>query len=224
MARIVVMATVALTAGVRAVAPAVVGDRPAGLAGVGLAVVAVASIALLATTIISRRAGHLLTGALVASLVAVTLVPATASATVAINRLGPFDTPFQPVAVTVGVRAFFGILNTSKLLLPKIEAARNGAPFLMATQTSAVAAPFIFDSGEEVLPIGGFTGTNPSPSLADIERLVHRGAFHLVIQSPSTTDPRLTWIARHCLALAQPKGRAFPTTGRFALYYCVRSS
>ena len=156
---------------------------------------------------------------------AVTLVPATASVSVAAERLGPFDTPFQPVPVTVGVRAFFGVLGTSKLLLPKIESARNGAPFLMATQTSAVAAPFIFDSGEEVLPIGGFTGTNPSPTRSPtIERLVHRGAFHLVIQSRSTTDPRLTWIARHCVPLAQPKGPGVPTTGQFALYYCVRSS
>ena len=31
----------------------------------------------------------------------------------------------------------------------------------MATQTSAVAAPFIYDSGREVLPIGGYTGNDP---------------------------------------------------------------
>ena len=51
---------------------------------------------------------------------------------------------------------------------------------LMATQTSAVAAPFIYDSGREVLPIGGFTGTIPEPSGRDAAvddprgRLPHR--------------------------------------------------
>ena len=222
--RIVVVATVALTAGYTLwLLPSSGTGLPDWLVW-AVAAMAAGSIALLAASIIGRRTGHLLAAALIASLVAVALVPATASVSVAAERLGPFDTPFQPVSVTLSVRAFFGVLGTTKLLLPKIESARNGAPYLMATQTSALAAPFIFDSGEEVLPIGGFTGTNPSPTLATIERLVHHGAFHLVIQSPSATDPRLTWIARHCIALAQPKGPGLPTTGRYALHYCIRSS
>ena len=58
----------------------------------------------------------------------------------------------------------------------------------MATETSALAAPFIFVSGQEVLPIGGYTGTIPEPSLATLESMVRKGTFHLVLQSPSATD------------------------------------
>jgi hypothetical protein len=222
--RVVVAATLLLTAGYAIwLLPSSGTGLPGWLVWV-VGVLAVGSLCLLAGTIIDRRTGQFLTVALLGSLMAVMLVPAVASVSLAAEHLGSFDTPFQPVRVTVGIRAFFGVLGTSNLLLPRIESARNGAPYLMATQTSAVAAPFIFDSGQEVLPIGGFTGTNPSPSLPVIERLVHQGAFHLVIQSRSTTDPRLTWIAHHCLPLAQPKGQGVPTGGRLALYFCVPSS
>jgi hypothetical protein len=39
----------------------------------------------------------------------------------------------------------------------------------MAVYTSAVAAGFISASGKEILPIGGFTGTIPEPTLAQLE-------------------------------------------------------
>lgn len=41
----------------------------------------------------------------------------------------------------------------------------------MATQASALAAPFIWASGKEVLPVGGFTGTIPEPSLPALKNL-----------------------------------------------------
>jgi 4-amino-4-deoxy-L-arabinose transferase-like glycosyltransferase len=166
----------------------------------------------------------LLSVGLAASAVAVMLVPAVASVSVAAERLGPFDTPFQPVAVTDGVRAFFTVTSATTRLLPRLEQVRRGAPFLMATETSALAAPFIFVSGQEVLPIGGYTGTIPEPSLAAVESMVHSGKFHLVLQSPSATDPRLVWIARHCLAVPQPTGRGIPSGPRYAIYYCLRGS
>ena len=106
--------------------------------------------------------------------------------------------------VTLGVRAFFGVLPADPRLLPPLEQARRGAPYLMATQTSALAAPFIYVSGQEVLPIGGFTGTIPSPSLSALKSMIRSGTFHLVLQSPTTTDPRLVWIAEHCTSLPQP--------------------
>jgi hypothetical protein len=158
-----------------------------------------------------------------ASLLVVALVPGTASVSMATDHLGPFDTPFQPRAVTDGVRAFFGVTGYVASLIPTLEKNRDGAPTLMATQTSALAAPFIYVSGQEVLPIGGYSGTIPEPTLPAIESKVHAGAFHLVIQSPGTTDPRLGWIARHCLRPPQPAHQG-SGTGRYAIYFCLPSS
>jgi hypothetical protein len=62
--------------------------------------------------------------------------------------------PFQSTPTTTFIRDVFAP-QPSPPGLASIEAARRGAPYLMAAQTSAVAAPFIFATGEEVLPLGG---------------------------------------------------------------------
>lgn len=156
---------------------------------------------------------------------AVVAAPAVASASVVQDRLGPFDTPFQPAVVTAYLQEFFVAtpIATAKTI-PTIEAARHGAPYLMATETSVLAATFIEKTGLETLPIGGFTGTIPSPTLAGLKTMIERGEFHLVIQSPKPTDARFRWIASHCISLGS-KPSAGPLPGpAFALYYCLPAS
>ncbi|HTZ27497.1 MAG TPA: hypothetical protein VMC83_26105 [Streptosporangiaceae bacterium] len=80
--------------------------------------------------------------------------------------------------------------------LPALEAGNRGAPYLMATQASALAAPFIWASGREVLPVGGFTGTIPEPSLAAPKNMIEIGDVHTFLRSPTATDTRLAWVAR----------------------------
>ena len=114
-----------------------------------------------------------------------------------------------------------GVAEQTEPLLPPLEqAARRHQPDLMATQTSAVAAPFIYDSGKEVLPIGGYTGTIPEPSGA-----------------AAVDDPRGGLPPRHPVADGhRPPPRAggpamlplkatAPASGqlRFAVYYCGRA-
>ena len=82
------------------------------------------------------------------------------------------------------------------LLIPRLELVQEGAPDLLAVQTAAVAA-FFASSGQEVLPIGGFTGTIPSPTLSQLQADIRAGQFHLVL-AYSSTDPRIEWIATHC--------------------------
>ena len=119
---------------------------------------------------------------------AILLVPLVATASVDANTLGAFDTPFQPTAVTAFTRVFFGAPLRSVSTLPQIEGVRNGAPDLMATQTSVLAAPFIYATGQEVLPIGGYTGTAPSPTVANVRNMVALGRFHLVLAALGSTD------------------------------------
>lgn len=60
---------------------------------------------------------------------------------------------------------------------------------------------FAYPTGDEVLPIGGFTGTGPSPTLDQLRADVAAGRFHVVLSFPSA-DPRLVWVDQHCRALA----------------------
>ena len=153
-----------------------------------------------------------------AAVAAMVAVPAVASASVVINDLGAFDTPFQPTALTAFNRSFFGAPLQPIATLPAIERVRNGAPDLLATQTSVIAAPFIFATGQEVLPIGGYDGSTPEPTLAALRSAIAHGAFHLVLTASHTDDVRALFIQQHCLPV-HPTGPSPAVSLRVS--YCL---
>jgi 4-amino-4-deoxy-L-arabinose transferase-like glycosyltransferase len=148
------------------------------------------------------------------ALAAVMLVPAVASASVVARGEGMYDTPFEPLGVYRGIDLLFiQSLATSRYFLPQLERVRFGAPDLLATQTATIGSGFAYTSGQEVLPIGGFTGTVPEPTLTQLKTDVATGRFHLVIAG-HTRDPRIEWIAAHC----QDVGHA---TEVLTSYFCT---
>ncbi len=188
---------------------------PGWLLPVTIAAGVIAAALLLPGSAVKHRAGS---GAplvgLAAAVVAMLLVPAVASVSVAADRLGPFDTPFEPQAVDRGTRAFLDTIEPAAALIPTLVNAKFGAPDLMAAQTSALAAPFIYVSGLEVLPIGGYTGTAPAPSLAQLKSMIRERQFHLVLQTRTATDPRLVWITNNCHFLPNS------AKAQFVAYFC----
>ncbi|HXW39024.1 MAG TPA: hypothetical protein VEJ44_04965, partial [Acidimicrobiales bacterium] len=102
--------------------------------------------------------------------------------------------------------------------LPAIERVQNGAPDLLAAQTSVVAAPFIFATGEEALPVGGYDGSTPEPSLGALRAAVAGGQFHLVLAATHSADPRIRWVATHCTSV-HPTGPA-PAVA-LSVFYCL---
>lgn len=65
-----------------------------------------------------------------------------------------------------------------------LAAHRDGAPYLMAAQSWYVAAPYILQTGGEILPMGGYTGEIPAPSPARLHGLVRSGRLRFVMLSP----------------------------------------
>jgi hypothetical protein len=60
-----------------------------------------------------------------------------------------------------------------------------------------------------VVPIGGFLGNVPAPTLATLRADISRGyvrAFLLPV-SPPGPDPRVRWIEAHCTTLPRPPDR-----------------
>jgi 4-amino-4-deoxy-L-arabinose transferase-like glycosyltransferase len=153
------------------------------------------------------------------SVLAILIVAATAAASVVSSGLGPLETPFEPQTVTTDATAFFGAGFQVAQVVPALEAGNRGIPDLMATQTSALAAPFIWATGQEVIPIGGFTGTIPEPTLAALQSMIQMNDVRTFIQSPTTTDPRLAWIARHCIKITKTSGPG-PVLP-ISTYYCL---
>jgi 4-amino-4-deoxy-L-arabinose transferase-like glycosyltransferase len=152
---------------------------------------------------------------------ALVLVPSVASASVVALRLGPFDTPFQPTVVTTFIRHAFAPQSPPPGLA-RIESVRRDAPYLMATQTSAVAAPYIYATGQEVLPLGGFTGTQPSPKSATVRRQVAKSRFHLALIATPSASASAAFVAAHCLRFPPPPGQpASPLAPKIKIYYCL---
>ncbi|HEX3257798.1 MAG TPA: glycosyltransferase family 39 protein [Pseudonocardia sp.] len=132
---------------------------------------------------------------------ALLLAPTLGAAEIVARGAGALDTPFEARDDVVAIdRLFVATPALVRKTLPGLEKARGGAPDLLAVQSAAVASVFSYPNGDEVLPIGGFTGTGPSPSLDQVRAAVAHGQFHLVLTFPSG-DPRIAWIAQHCRPL-----------------------
>ncbi len=184
----------------------------------GTVVLAALAICCLAAARLPRRP-ILRAASVMLSGLAVLAVPLVASVSVVTSGLGPFETPFESQRSTADASAFFGAGFQAAQILPGLETAERGTPFLMATQTAALAAPFIYASGREILPIGGFTGTIPEPTLSDLKFQIQISNVHLFVQSPDTTDPRLTWVASHCIKVTKRTGP--PAILPLSVYYCA---
>jgi len=189
---------VAGTAGYAAWLVSSSGARVPGWLVPAIIAVAAAAIGISVWSLLAPRAG-VWAGALAAGLVSVALVPAVASASLAASSRGAFDTPFEPAQTAQAVEqarhkvAAFNVASLQDL--------QEGAPYLMAAETGVVPSLVIYDSGLEALPIGGLTGTIPSPTLGQLQADIRAGRFHLVWIA-TDADPRLTWLASHCSRLS----------------------
>ncbi len=62
-----------------------------------------------------------------------------------------------------------------------LKAHRHGASWIVAVDGSTTAAPLILISGQPVMSMGGFTGSEPIPTLPQFERLAHEGKIQYVL-------------------------------------------
>ncbi len=62
-----------------------------------------------------------------------------------------------------------------------LKSHRDGASWIVAVGGSTTAAPLILISGEPVMSMGGFTGSEPVPTLPQFERLAHDGRIQYVL-------------------------------------------
>jgi 4-amino-4-deoxy-L-arabinose transferase-like glycosyltransferase len=182
---------------------------PGWLVPVIIAVGAAAVVAVIGSAVIKRAV--LATAAVAAALVAALVAPAVASAGLVANHESAFDTPFESPSLASLLASVPARLATlQRTTIPRLKTLQGNAPDLLAAQSSYIAAVFIYTSGVEALPIGGFTGTTPSPTLSQLKSDISNAQFHLVLGLDITTDPRMQWIAAHCKDLG-------PHT-----FYCTR--
>jgi 4-amino-4-deoxy-L-arabinose transferase-like glycosyltransferase len=79
-----------------------------------------------------------------------------------------------------------GASTVDEGLIRYLEQHQGSATYLVAVSGSQTAAPFILESGKAVIAMGGFTGSDPAPTLSEFEHLVATGKVHYVYVSGTT--------------------------------------
>jgi 4-amino-4-deoxy-L-arabinose transferase-like glycosyltransferase len=152
---------------------------------------------------------------------AVLLLPAAASVSCVIRGLGPFDTPFESSRTAHNNQSLAAVAPVITRAAQRLELRTPPGDALFGADTSGLAENYILYSGREVLPIGGYLGNVPAPTLATLRADIGRGyvrAFVLPV-SPPGPDPRVRWIESHCARQPQPPhGRPVP----YAYFVCGR--
>ncbi|WP_329004140.1 glycosyltransferase family 39 protein [Kribbella sp. NBC_00709] len=111
-----------------------------------------------------------------------------------------------------GVGGFLGGGGTSGVSSELVTLLQNGAKgytWAAAAVTANGASPLQIASGEPIMAIGGFNGTDPAPSLAEFEQLVAQGKVHYFIGSggggmmggrDGTSSEIATWVSENFTA------------------------
>ena len=146
----------------------------------------------------SRRRGLIIAAAVLAA----GFVPAATVADVVVAGLGPFATPYQLPATNYLTN---GSAEHFQAQYSKFEQQIDGLPenFLAGVfYTSGIAGGFTMMTGHEFLPIGGFSGGAPVPTVGRIEQLAKEGRIQLaLVPLDATKDPRVNWIIHDCAKL-----------------------
>jgi 4-amino-4-deoxy-L-arabinose transferase-like glycosyltransferase len=75
------------------------------------------------------------------------------------------------------------LTSAEQRLYNYVNAHRDGAGYLMAVGSWEEASPYILATGQEVMDMGGFSGSVPSPTLAAVKALVHSGQLRFFLVS-----------------------------------------
>jgi 4-amino-4-deoxy-L-arabinose transferase-like glycosyltransferase len=213
--RQIAAATVLCCAGYGAYLMSGTASGPVLLTVVALIVAAAAAAQLLLAA--SGKGGHLTAVAYAGA--AVLLLPVAASVSCVIRGLGPFDTPFESSQTAHNSRALAAAGPALTRAVQRLALRTPPGDALLGTDTSGLADNIILYSGREVLPIGGFLGNVPAPTLATLRADISRGyvrVFQLPVAPPGP-DPRVHWIESHC-ARQPPPPHAPPVP--FAYFVC----
>jgi hypothetical protein len=149
----------------------------------------------------------------------VLLLPAAASVSCVIGGLGPFDTPFESSKTAHNNQLLALAAPRITRAVQQLELQTPPGDALLGTDTSGLAQNYILYSGREVLPIGGYLGNVPAPTLATLQEDISRGYVRIFVLpvSPPGSDPRVRWIESHCTRQPLPPNqRPLP----YANFFC----
>jgi 4-amino-4-deoxy-L-arabinose transferase-like glycosyltransferase len=127
------------------------------------------------------------------------VLPSVAAVLMVVRGLGPFAAPYEPASATASRASERRSLTIARQAIEELTE-RSNASIVLATDSSILAAPFILATGQEILPIGGYQGGAPAPSLANLRARIDAGEVQTFYVPVFSDDPRIVWITRNCKA------------------------
>ncbi len=190
---------------------------PCWLVPAALALGATGALAALALS--GARSGRASPLATALAATGVLTMSAASSLLVVTRDIGPFDSPYQPGLTD---NSSFSAQRTAQAAQRTVQTflATYHTPIAFAVDTSTLAARYILATGKEVLPIGGFAGGIPAPTLAQLQADIttHQLSAFLIPVRPASADPRIIWVRTHCV---KTTGLTQSPRITFGVYYCA---
>ncbi|HTU76030.1 MAG TPA: glycosyltransferase family 39 protein [Trebonia sp.] len=127
------------------------------------------------------------------------------------------------------------LTTAQRAIYDYVSAHRDGAGYLMAVPAWTAALPYVLATGQEVMSAGGFTGSVPSPTLAQVRERVRTGQLRFFLlgqavtgfpgsglgagSAPSTVTAIESWVRRAC-RMVPASDYDGASSARQALYAC----
>ncbi|MEW2327614.1 glycosyltransferase family 39 protein [Micromonospora chersina] len=114
--------------------------------------------------------------------------------------------PSGPVGLALDADTTDTLTEPRRRLDDYLLAHRDGARYVAATSSWRTASQFVLPTGQPFLPLGGYSGLVPQPTLAGLRALVDAGELRFVLLGGvgglGTTDSELsrimTWVLSSC--------------------------
>jgi 4-amino-4-deoxy-L-arabinose transferase-like glycosyltransferase len=98
-------------------------------------------------------------------------------------------------------------------LIAYLEAHQTAGSFLFATTSSMTASPYIIATGKPVMALGGFSGSDPILTVAQLQALVANGTVRYFLLGgggggggfgggPSGSSSATSWVTNSCSAVS----------------------
>lgn len=172
---------------------------------------AAAGMAAVALVVVGRRPGRSWRAAAALGLAAVLAVPGAWGLSVLDRRYAgtAFEAgagPSGPVGLALDADTTDTLTDPRRRLDDYLLAHRDGARYVAATSSWRAASAFVLPTGQPFLPLGGYSGLVPQPTLAELRALVDAGELRFVLLGGvgglGTTDSELsrimTWVLSAC--------------------------
>lgn len=103
-----------------------------------------------------------------------------------------------------------GDTQVSSAMISYLKKNQDGATWLVAVATDQTASSIILESGEPVISMGGWSGSDNAMTLAKLKSLVKSGKLHYIVVSDSgqgsSNSEISTWVKKNGTAVSAYSG------------------